>query len=105
MGITDFHWETCPRGIEKGGWGLYIKPEDLAKLGQLVMDGGLWQGERLLSRAYIDAAATAYAVPPETAGDFNYGYQIWWAAGKTPSFSTGCWARTCWASGTTASLW
>ena len=77
MGITDFHWETCPRGIEKGGWGLYIKPEDLAKLGQLVMDGGLWQGERLLSRAYIDAAATAYAVPPETAGDFNYGYQIW----------------------------
>ncbi|RAZ13912.1 hypothetical protein DK853_52400, partial [Klebsiella oxytoca] len=33
MGITDFHWETCPRGIEKGGWGLYIKPEDLAKLG------------------------------------------------------------------------
>ena len=77
MGITGVHWETCPKGIEKGGWGLYIRPEDLAKLGQLVMDGGLWQGERLLSRAYIDAAATAYAVPPETAGDFNYGYQIW----------------------------
>ncbi len=77
MGITGVHWETCPKGIEKGGWGLYIRPEDLAKLGQRVMDGGLWQGERLLSRAYIDAAATAYAVPPETAGDFNYGYQIW----------------------------
>lgn len=77
MGITDFHWETCPKGIEKGGWGLYIKPEDLAKLGQLVMDGGLWQGERLLSRDYIAAATTAHAKTPETIGDFDYGYQIW----------------------------
>ena len=77
MGITDFHWETCPRGIEKGGWGLYIKPEDLAKLGQLVMDGGLWQGERLLSRDYIAAATTAHAKTPEEIGDFDYGYQIW----------------------------
>ena len=77
MGITDFHWEVCPRGIEKGGWGLYIKPEDLAKLGQLVMDGGLWQGERLLSREYIAAATTAHAKTPEEIGDFDYGYQIW----------------------------
>ena len=77
MGITDIHWETCPKGIEKGGWGLYIRPEDLAKLGQLVMDGGVWQGQRLLSQEYIAAATTAHAVPPETTGDFNYGYQIW----------------------------
>lgn len=77
MGITDFHWEVCPRGIEKGGWGLYIKPEDLAKLGQLVMDGGLWRGERLLSREYIAAATTAHAKTPEEIGDFDYGYQIW----------------------------
>lgn len=77
MGITDFHWETCPKGIEKGGWGLYIKPEDLAKLGQLVMDGGLWQGERLLSRDYIAAATSAHAKTPEEIGDFDYGYQIW----------------------------
>ena len=39
MGITDVRWETCPMGVEKGGWGLYIRPEDLAKLGQLVLDG------------------------------------------------------------------
>ena len=77
MGITDIHWETCPKGIEKGGWGLYIRPEDLAKLGQLVMDGGMWQGQRLLPREYIAAATTAHAIPPKTTGDFNYGYQIW----------------------------
>lgn len=77
MGITDVCWERCPMGLEKGGWGLYIRPEDLAKLGQLVLDGGLWRGERLISRAYLKQALTAHAVPPETAGDFNYGYQIW----------------------------
>ena len=77
MGITGVHWETCPKGIEKGGWGLYIRPEDLAKLGQLVMDGGVWHGKRLLSQEYLTAATTAHAQPPAETGGFNYGYQIW----------------------------
>lgn len=77
MDITDVHWETCPKGIEKGGWGLYIRPEDLAKLGQLVLNDGLWNGRQLISRAYLDAATAAHAIPPETTGDYNYGYQIW----------------------------
>ncbi len=77
LGISDFHWEVCPKGIEKGGWGLYIKPEDLAKLGQLVLDGGMWQGQRLLSKEYIDAATSVHAQTPEGIGDFDYGYQIW----------------------------
>ena len=77
LGITDIHWEKCPAGFEKGGWGLYIRPEDMAKLGQLVMDEGLWQGQQLISRDYIRAATTAHATPPPELGDFNYGYQIW----------------------------
>ncbi len=77
MGITNVHWETCPKGIEKGGWGLYIRTEDLAKLGQLVMNGGLWNGRRLVSEAYIAAATTAHAIPQKETGDFNYGYQMW----------------------------
>lgn len=77
MGITDVLWETCPMGIEKGGWGLYIRPEDMAKLGQLVLDGGLWRGQRLISRNYIQRAASLHAQAPETCGDYNYGYQIW----------------------------
>lgn len=64
-------------GIEKGGWGLYIRPEDIAKLGQLVMDNGMWQGTRLISQEFIQAATTAHATPPPELGDFNYGYQIW----------------------------
>lgn len=77
MGITDVLWEKCPMGIEKGGWGLYIRPEDMAKLGQLVMDGGMWQGRQLVSGDYIRRATAPHSTPPEAIGDFNYGYQIW----------------------------
>lgn len=77
MGITDVLWEKCPMGVQKGGWGLYIRPEDAAKLGQLVMDGGVWRGQRLLSGEYLAAALAPHAIPPASTGDFNYGYQIW----------------------------
>lgn len=85
MGITDILWETCPAGIEKGGWGLYIRPEDIAKLGQLVMDDGVWRGQQLISAEYIRAATSAHASPPPELGDFDYGYQIW-VGRKEPSF-------------------
>ena len=77
MGIGDFYWETSPEGIEKGGWGLYMKPEDLAKLGQLVMDLGCWNGKQLVSAEFIEQALQTHAVTPEDYGDFNYGWQIW----------------------------
>lgn len=77
LGITDVLWEKCPLGIEKGGWGLYIRPEDIAKVGQLVLDGGQWQGRQLISSDYIRAATSAHASPPPELGDFDYGYQIW----------------------------
>ncbi|MBQ7982203.1 MAG: serine hydrolase, partial [Clostridia bacterium] len=48
LDIRDFFWETCPRGIEKGGWGLYLRSEDLAKLGMLILRGGVWNGTRLI---------------------------------------------------------
>ncbi len=77
MGIGDFYWETSPEGVEKGGWGLYMKPEDLAKLGQLLMDGGIWNGKQLLSAAFIDEMLQTHAIAPESCGDYNYGWQIW----------------------------
>ncbi len=77
LDITDIAWEKCPMGIEKGGWGLYIRPEDMAKIGVLVMQGGVWNGKRIVSEEYLRDATTAHAVTPLDAGAFNYGYQIW----------------------------
>lgn len=77
LGIKDIFWEKGPLGTECGGWGLYICPEDMAKLGQLVLCGGVWNGKRLVPKGYITRATRAHAKVPEDYGDFDYGYQIW----------------------------
>lgn len=77
LGITEVFWETCPEGMAKGGWGLYIAPEDLAKVGQLVLQNGIWNGEQLISESYLRQALTAHREAPKEYGDFDYGYQFW----------------------------
>ena len=77
LGIKDVFWETCPEGIEKGGWGMYIKPEDIAKIGQLVLQKGVWNGHRLVSENWIKEACSFQIETPVSLGNYNYGYQIW----------------------------
>ena len=77
LGIKNIFWEKSPSGTECGGWGLYILPEDMAKLGQLALDGGAWKGRQLVPKAYINLATKAHVRVPDDYGDFNYGYQIW----------------------------
>lgn len=77
LGITNFFWETCPMGNEKGGWGLYILPEDIAKIGQLVLDGGMFEGKQLVSQQWISEATRSQAKPPKSLGNYDYGYQTW----------------------------
>ena len=77
LGIENYAWEKCPMGTEKGGWGLYMRPEDMGKIGTLVMNGGVWEGKRIVSEEYLKKATTAHALTPLEMGDFNYGYQIW----------------------------
>lgn len=77
LGIAGIHWETCPKGIEKGGWGLYIRPEDAAKIGQLYLQGGRWKGRQIVSENWIKSSTTPKVQTPREIGDFNYGYHIW----------------------------
>lgn len=77
LGIENAFWELSPTGIEKGGWGLYIIPEDLAKIGQLYLQGGVWNGKRLLSKEWIETITTKKMTAPKEYGDYNYGYHVW----------------------------
>lgn len=58
LGIEGMTWETCPRGICTGGWGLSIQTEGLAKFGQLYLQKGQWQGRQILPAAWVDEATT-----------------------------------------------
>lgn len=85
LGIAVPCWETCPEGIEKGGWGLYLAPEDMAKIGQLVLQKGLWNGVSLISETWLAVATSFKQEPPAEYGDYHYGYHIW-VGRDTPSF-------------------
>jgi len=78
LGITNVFWETCPMGITKGGWGLFICPEDAAKIGQLILQGGIWKRRRIISEEWLKTAAEKHVeVPPESG--LGYGYHMWMA--------------------------
>ncbi len=77
LGIDLHPWETCPKGIEKGGWGLYLRREDSAKLGVFIMNGGVWKGKRLLSEKYINFMLRRHRSVPAEYGGFDYGCHIW----------------------------
>ena len=80
LGIENPTWETCPRGINTGGWGLNIKTEDIARFGQLYLQKGMWHGQRLVPAAWIEEA-TARQVSngsnPDSDWEQGYGYQFW----------------------------
>ena len=77
LGIRDVLWARCPRGIEQGGMGLYICPEDMAKLAQLMLDSGVWEGKQILPREWVEQMMSRHNTPPPESGNFDYGYQMW----------------------------
>ena len=77
LGITNVFWEVCPKGVNKGGWGLYISTEDMAKLGQLFLQRGEWNGKRIISADWLSSATSVQAKVSGNEGNFSYGYQLW----------------------------
>lgn len=58
--ITDVEWEVSSEGIELGGWGLRIQAESQAKLGQLMLQNGQWNGQQLVSKRWIHDMTKRY---------------------------------------------
>ena len=94
LGIEGMTWQQSPQGINCGGWGLYLKTEDLAKMGQLLLQRGKWKGRQLIPAEWIDEASreqvlcTPAGMKPADAerrglnrqnSDWvqGYGYQMW----------------------------
>ena len=73
-------WECCPRGLNCGGWGLYLKLRDLAKFAQLLLDGGVYDGHELIPTDYLAEATQAHAdnsMNQKPDWKLGYGWQFW----------------------------
>jgi CubicO group peptidase (beta-lactamase class C family) len=91
LGITQSQWNRAPEGVGMGGGGTRYRSRDLAKLGQMVADGGRWQGKTVISQAWIDAALSVHA---QARDDADYGYQFWRFRFPLHGKQTGVWAMS-----------
>lgn len=92
--ITDMEWESSPAGICVGGWGMHLCTEDMAKLGQLLLQHGKWNGRQLVPSGWVDTMTSKLveskdrsalnanvdpAIPADPDNDHSkgYGYYVW----------------------------
>ena len=75
--ISETHLNVSDEGHFKGGWGLHILPEDMAKLGILVKDYGEYNGKRILSKKWIKMMSSVQYYATEFGHRINYGFQMW----------------------------
>jgi CubicO group peptidase (beta-lactamase class C family) len=74
LGIRDYFWKRTPLGVVDTEGGLYLRTEDLAKIGQLYLNDGRWNGQPLMTSDWVKESL----IPRIDAGEgFQYGYQ-WW---------------------------
>lgn len=74
LGITDVEWTRFPNGDVRGYAGLRLRPRDLAKIGQLVLNRGIWHGRQIIPADWITESTTPQI---NGKGIFLYGY-LWW---------------------------
>jgi CubicO group peptidase (beta-lactamase class C family) len=80
LGIETPFWETDKRGIEAGGWGLFMSPEDLAKIGVCYLNDGYYDGKSIIPREWIEESIKNHKgphAPVTTNHTAAYGYGVW----------------------------
>ncbi len=87
LGITHYNWFEDDEGYSYGSHDLYLRPRDMARIGQLYLQKGEWQGRRIVSAAFVDASTTRHVETQENQAGYGY---LWWittALGTTPAYS------------------
>ncbi|HMH23578.1 MAG TPA: serine hydrolase [Puia sp.] len=87
LGIDGADWEISPQHINVGGWGLRLKTEDLARVGQLYLKKGNWNGKQVLPAEWVEEATSVSIIQtpdpkshtPKDSSDWlqGYGYLFW----------------------------
>ncbi len=73
QGKNNSGWVVDPQGINTASWGLNLTPVDMAKIGQLYLNGGIWAGKQILSAGWIAESTKVHSRWDK----LSYGY-LWW---------------------------
>ncbi|HEY3860663.1 MAG TPA: serine hydrolase [Verrucomicrobiae bacterium] len=84
LGIENPRWDASPEGNSLGGYGLYLRTEDVAKFGQLYLQKGKWNGHQLIPEKWVEEATRKQAPNDQESHSRigidwqqGYGYQFW----------------------------
>lgn len=80
LGIGPPRWDSCPQDVSLGGYGLFLRTEDIAKFGQLYLQKGEWQGKQRLPREWVEQATSkqvSNGSNPDNDWNQGYGFQFW----------------------------
>jgi len=95
LGITNYEWDYINEDFVHASGNLRLRPRDMAKFGLLYLNGGVWNGTRIVSQEWVERSTRGYRPWPKPEGS-DYGY-YWWlrddeVEGKIyPSFSARGW--------------
>ncbi|MFS8114586.1 serine hydrolase [Rhizobium jaguaris] len=78
LGIDDVEWIRYPNGTPNVTSGLRMRPRDVAKIGQLILNKGSWNDARIVSPTWIDQATS-----PQIQGECLYFYGFQWWLGRS----------------------
>jgi CubicO group peptidase (beta-lactamase class C family) len=85
LGITDYFWEADPAGTTLGPYALFLRPRDMAKIGQLVLQGGTWNGTQVVPSEWIRLSTSAQS-STNRGVHLSYGY-YWWVLPELDAFT------------------
>jgi CubicO group peptidase (beta-lactamase class C family) len=80
MGFGRSQWNTDDNDIPMGGFGLNLSTVDMARFGQLCLQGGVWQGQQLVPAAFVTQATSKQISNDDNGGpdwSSGYGFQFW----------------------------
>lgn len=69
-------WAVDPQGINTASWGLFLTPGDMAKIGQLYLNRGIWEGKQVIPAGWVDESTKEHSRCVQW-GNLAYGY-LWW---------------------------
>ena len=78
LNIEKYYWKRTPKGLADTEGGLYLLPEDLAKIAYLVLNDGVWKNDQIVSKAWIDRSVQRHVnTYYPSIRSYRYGYK-WW---------------------------
>ncbi|MCM3779132.1 serine hydrolase domain-containing protein [Microbacterium hydrocarbonoxydans] len=77
LGLDDVEWRRCPLGFVLAGEGLALRTEEMSRIGRLLRDRGVWNGERIVPGAVVDAMHSDWVSAGTNEGYERYGLGAW----------------------------